>query len=235
MLAEALANVAPPVPLPVPAAPTTSFRAARRPRATGRPGPPVPGRRPGARPPAGGSYRRPRRPALLGDDGHHRRGDRARPGGGRAWPAGRFSHRSSPSASAPPTGGPPSSSVAVRSGLRRTHAGQREQLRCPGRRRRKRGRRPGDERDRQQPGHVLAHRLLPHLSRTGQPEEGHRAHTGYGQASPAEPGGGPVRRQLLRSRPDRDRERQRPGAVRAEQLHLRGEQHHRDTASRPST
>ena len=67
MLAEALANVAPPDPLPVPAAPTTSFRlpADRGSRPNG-PGP-YPAVDPAPRPPAGGSYRRPRGQPLLAD------------------------------------------------------------------------------------------------------------------------------------------------------------------------
>ena len=127
MLAEELADVAPPVPLPAPAAPTTSFLVP----ADGeyRPTGPV-----SAAPRTTASYRRPR--------GQRQRSSATSAiigvvivlvlaaAGVAGWA---FSHRNSPSAAAPPGGRRRLLVRAVRGGLRRAHAGQREQLRCPGR------------------------------------------------------------------------------------------------------
>ena len=125
MLAEELADVAPPVPLPPPAAATTSFLvpADSQYRPTG----PV-----GTAPRGTASYRRPR--------GQRSSATSAIIGvvivlvlaaaGVAGWA---LSHRDSPSGGR--AAGRPARLLvrAVRGGLRRAHAGQREQLRCPGR------------------------------------------------------------------------------------------------------
>jgi serine/threonine protein kinase len=111
MLAEALANVAPPDPLPVAAAPTTSFRPpADRGYLPNGPAHPYPAVDPAARPPAGGPYRR---------SPQNRSSPRTAiisavivivlaAAGVVGWA---LSHRGTPATSAPPTRSPSSSSA----------------------------------------------------------------------------------------------------------------------------
>src|SRR5579875_1150656 len=108
-------------------------------------------------------------------------------------------------------------------GAHAAQAGQRQQLRRVRQRRRERGRRRRALRDRRDQRQVLAHRLLPQLPEAGEPQAGHRADPRHGQAGQAEPGDGAVRPDLLRRRPDRDRQRRQARPLRAEQLHHGGE------------
>ena len=126
MLAEELADVAPPVPLPAPAAPTTSFLVP----ADGEYRPTGPVRRGTARhrllSPARGRQRSSATSAIIGVVIVLV----LAAAGVAGWA---LSHRDTPSGGR--AAGRPARLLvrAVRGGLRRAHAGQREQLRCPGR------------------------------------------------------------------------------------------------------
>ncbi len=228
MLAEALADVAPPDPLPVPAAPTTSFRppADRGYRPNG-PADPYPAVDPAARPPAGG--------LLPPAAGQNRSSPRTAiisavivlvlaAAGVVGWA---LSHRGTPATSAPPTRSPSSSSApsaAASVVLTPVSANSFDALGNDG----------GNE-DGSQARYAIDNSPSTFW------------HTDYYLTYPAlgnlKKGTGLILdmgKQVRLSqvvvqfgasccarRPDRDRERQQPGPVLAEQLHLRGEQHHR--------